>query len=98
MNKLSKIITGLITSSFIVGGLSIYLANEYRKDTKISYAAESNTTTGLYKKITSASALSSSISKITVSDNSLVIILSSVMLAGFIAGCVFLVMKKRKEQ
>ena len=68
MNKLSKIITGLITSSFIVGGLSIYLANEYRKDTKVSYAAESNTTTGLYKKITDASELSSGDTVVLVYD------------------------------
>ena len=68
MNKLSKIITGLVTSSFIIGGFSAFLAHEYKKNIKVSQAAESNTTTGLYKKITSASELSSGDTVVLVYD------------------------------
>ena len=57
MKRLSKIITGVITSSFLIGGFSAFLAHEYKQDIKVSEAAANNDTTGAYKRISDVSEL-----------------------------------------
>ncbi len=57
MKSLSKIITGIITTSFLVGGFSVCLAKEYQKDIKVSKADTTQDTAGVYRRIDQASEL-----------------------------------------
>ena len=57
MKRLSKIITGLIASSLLVGGFSLFLAHEYKQEAKVTEAATNNDTTGAYKRISDVSEL-----------------------------------------
>ena len=68
MRRLSKIITGLIASSLLLGGFSAFLAHENRQDIAPVQAAANNDTTGAYKRISDVSEL-----KIPYMTNSMVI-------------------------